>query len=683
MKKKLSLILIVLMVIIGTNPVVANASTLFQLEINDEAYEFNDEPLLLEDSIFMPLRELTEEMGYEIKWNEEDRSINLTKDNESIIIYIDSQDVVLNGSKGQLVHAPIIRNERTYASIDFFSDYLDKIVALSNGYIKISIDSKREVTEDIFSESKDEELKSKLKDFMDVYTENQNFQGSVLVAKGNEILLNEGFGYSNVSLGIKNDSQTKFAIGSITKQFVATGIVQLEEKGLLKLDDAVGNYVNGLKYGNEITIHNLLTHTSGLVNVTDLPELYALTDASDEDVISLVKDSDLIFNPGEQFLYNNTNYILLGMILEKVSGESMEDYFINHFFEPLGMEDTGITYGKDSVITATPYQGYIDIYEVDDKPLLANAYGAGSVYSTAEDMYRWNEALEGNEILSEKAKEKLFEGYISMGGAIKYSYGWMTGEDENGKYYMHDGSTLGFAALSYKNVSEDITIIILSNRRMQDVYGINTYLESILAGNDIDYSQVPGLPTEIELNDEEFEKYIGRYIVFSPLTMTDMVMDVFAEGGMYFLRVEGQEQIQIYPEGNDRFFMKQLDAHMVFGLNEEGISDKITFTQMGIDFKGYKEGHKPEDVMIDEETLSKYAGIYELAEGFDLDITLEKGNLYVTPTGQGKIALKPVSETKFELMIVDASIEFNVEENGEVNSLDYKQGEYEAVAKRK
>lgn len=683
MKKKLSVILIVLMLFIGINPIVASGSTLLQLEINNEAYDFIDEPLLLQDSIFMPLREVAEEMGYEIQWSEEDRSIDLTKDDESLKLYIDSQDVVLNGINSKLVYSPIIKDDKTYASIDFFSNYLNNIVALSNGYISISIDSKRDIAEDIFSESDDEELKGKLKDFMEIYTENQNFQGSVLVAKGNEILLNDGFGYSNVELGIANNSQTKFAIGSITKQFVSTGIVQLEEKGLLKFDDAVSKYVDGLKYGDDITIHNLLTHTSGLVNVTDLPEFYALSDASAQEVIALVKDNDLILNPGEQFMYNNTNYILLGMILEKVSGETMEDYFHNHFFEPLGMMDTGVAYGKNPTNIATPYQGYIDVFEVDDKPLLAHAYGAGNVYSTVEDMYRWNKALQGNEILSDKAREKLFEGQVSMGGTVEYAYGWMTGEDENGKYYMHDGSTLGFSALSHKNVSRDTTIVILANRRMQDMYGMSAYLETVLNGNDIDYSLVPRLPEETELSEAEFEKYTGRYIVFNPLDMTEMVMDVFAEEGSFFLQVEGQEKIRIYSQRNDNFFMKLLDARMAFGINEEGISDKITFTQMGIDFKGYKEGHKPEDVVIDKETLSKYAGIYELSEGFDLDITLEDGALYVTPTGQGKIALKPVSETKFELMIVDASIEFIVGENGEINSLDYKQGEYEAIAERK
>ncbi len=682
MMKKLSAILIAIILFTGINPVAANASTLFQLEVNHEAHEFNDEPILLDGSIFLPLREISEELGYEVKWND-DRSIDLIKDDESLKIHADSKDVVLNGNSGSLIHAPVIRNDRTYASIDFFSDYLDTIAALSNGNTNISIDSKRDVSEDIFSESKDEVLKNKLKEFMKVYTENQNFQGSVLVARGNEILLDEGFGYSNAELGIKNDSQTKFAIGSITKQFVSTGIVQLEEKGLLKFDDAVGKYVDGLKYGNDITIHNLLTHTSGLVNATDLPEFYNLTDGSSMDVINLIKDSDLIFNPGEQFSYSNTNYILLGMILEKVSGEPMEDYFQNHFFIPSGMKDTGITYGKNPANIATPYQGYIDIYEVDDKPLIANAYGAGSVHSTVEDMYRWNKALEEEEVLSKEAKEKLFKGYVNMGGAIDYAYGWMTGEDENGKYYMHDGSTLGFASLSYKNITSDTTIIILSNRRMQDVYGIRTYLESILSGNDIEYSQVPRLPKETEMNKEDFEKYTGRYIVYNPLTMSDMVMDVFAEEGSFFLQVEGQEKIQIYPEGNDKFFMKQLDAHMVFGLNEEGIPEKITFTQMGMDFKGYKEGHEPEKVVTDEDTLSKYTGIYELQEGFDLNITLENGNLYVTPTGQIKIGLQPVSETKFELMAVDASLEFNVEENGEIHSLNYKQGEYEAVAKKK
>lgn len=681
MRKKFFTALSVFILSIGISAVSAKAVPAFQLEINNEPYDYNNEPFMLDDSIFLPLREVSEKLGYEVKWND-DKSIDLIKDNEAIKIQENSKDVV-SKETGSMLNAPVIKNGRTYASIDFFSDYLNTIVALSSGNRIISIDEKKSVTEEFFSESKDEGLKTKLKEFMEIYTENQNFQGSVLVAKNNEILLDEGFGYSNAQLKIKNDSQTKFALGSMTKQFVSTGIVQLEENGLLRFDDTVNKYVDGLKYGDKITIHNLLTHTSGLVNVSDLPEFYALSDASPKDVIDLVKDSDMIFNPGEQFLYNNTNYILLGMILENVSGETMEDYFQNHFFNPLGMKDTGIVYGKKTTHIATPYQGYIEIYEVDDKPLLANIYGAGSIYSTVEDMYRWNKALGEDKLLSKESKEKLFTGYESMGGNLSYAYGWMVGENENGKYYMHDGSTLGFSSVSYKNIADDTTIIILANRRMQDVGGMCTYLQYILAENDVDYNQIPKLPSEINMDKDEFEKYAGQYTVYNAMTMDDMAMNVFAEEDKFFLQVDEQDKIQIYPEGNDKFFMKLLDAHMVFGLNEDGISDKITFTQMGMDFKGYKEGHEPEEVAIDEDTLSKYAGIYELEKDFDLDITLEDGTLYVTPTGQVKIMLKPVSKTKFELMLVDASIDFNIDENGEIHNLFYKQGEYESMAKRK
>lgn len=683
MRNKLSIILVVLMLFIGMSPAFATASTVFQVEINNEIHEFNDAPFVLEDSIFLPLREVAEETGYEVKWNEENRSIDLTRNDENLKLFIDLKDVVFNSNKESLKYAPFIKNNRTYVSIDFLANYLHNIVTLGNGYTNISIDSKRETTEDIFSQSKDVELKNKLDEFMEVYTEYQNFQGSVLVAKENEILLKDGYGYSNNELAIKNKSQTKFAIGSITKQFVATGIVQLEEKGLLKFDDKVSNYISGLKYGDVISIHNLLTHTSGLLNVTDLPEFYILSNATPMEIVDLVKDIDLIFQPGEQFLYNNTNYILLGMILEKVSGETMEDYFNNHFFSPLGMKDTGIVYGENSANIATPYQGYIETYEVDDKPLLAHAYGAGSVYSTVEDMYRWNEALEDEKILSKEAKEKLFEGHESMGGTLKYAYGWMIGEDEKGNFYNHDGSTLGFTALSYKHVNEDTTIIILANKRLQDVYGISSALESILMGDDINIEEIPKLPEEVELKSEEFEKYIGRYILYNPLSMTDMVIDIFGEADNFFLQAEGQERIQIYPEGNHKFFIKLLNANMVFEINEDGITDKMTFVQMGVILEGYREGYEQEEIVVDEYLLSKYVGTYELLEGFDLSVTLEDGILYVTPTGQIKIELKPSSEIKFELTLVDASIEFIVEENEDVNSLNYKQGEYEAVAKRK
>lgn len=686
MKRKLSMILAVFMLFVGINSTIALASPtppMPQVEINGEVHEFKDGPFLLEDTIFMPLREITEKIGYEVKWNEENRSIDLSKDNESIKLHVDLKDALINDGNVSLNHAPMIRNERTYMSIDFYSNYLNNIVALNTGYTKISIDGEKEAEEIIFSQSKDEEIIDKLNEFMEVYAENQNLQGSVLVAKEDEILLNEGYGYSNKELGIKNKSQSKFAIGSITKQFVSAGIVKLEEKGLLKFDDKVSDYVEGLRFGDEITLHNLLTHTSGLVNVTDLLEFYMLSEASPMEVVDLVKDSDLLFNPGQQFLYNNTNYIILGIVLEKVSGQTMEDYFEDNFFGPAGMNDTGILYGNNPVNIGTPYQGYIETYEIDEKPLLAHAYGSGNVYSTVADMYRWNKALEGEEILSKEAKEKLFESHESMGPGISYAYGWMVGEDENGSFYNHDGSTLGFSALSYKHVDQDTTIIILANRRLQDVYGIAGALEAILNGEVVNSDQIPKLPEEIQMTTEEYDKYLGKYTLYNPLTMTDMIMNIFVEEDNLFLQMEGQERIQIYPEGNDRFFTKILEAHMVFELNEEGIAEKVTFTQMGIDLKGNKEGYEEEEFVVDESILSKYVGVYELLEGFDLNVTLEDGSLFVTPTGQIKIGLKALSETKFELVLVDASLDFNVEEDGQVNSLLYIQGDFEAIGQRK
>lgn len=683
MKKKLPIILIIMLFVTSINPLMVNGLSPFPLEINNEAYEPKNMPFVWEDSIFLPLREIGEKIGYEVKWDENRRAVDLTRNNESLKLYVDSNEIVLNGGALTLYHLPVVKEDRVYVGIDLFSNYLENIVAFSNGYTKISIDEKRPSTEGIFTESKDEALKNKLKHFMKIYTENQNFQGSVLVARGNEILLNDGYGYSNEVLGIRNNNQTKFAIGSITKQFVGAGIVQLEEKGLLNFDDKVSQYVAGLKHGDKITIHHLLTHTSGLVNATELLEFYELTESTPMEIVNLVKDMDLIFNPGERFAYNNTNYILLGMILEKVSGETMEDYFHHHFFEPAGMKNTGVSYGKRPGFNiATPYQGYVETYEVDDQPLLENAYGAGNVYSTVEDIYRWNEALEGETVLSKAAKEKLFKGHAEMGG-LQYAYGWMVGEDQGGQFYQHDGSTLGFSALSRKHVDKDTTIVILANRRLQKVYEIAAALEVILNGGNIEDNQIPKLPEAIEMNPKEYERYIGRYNVLNPLNMANMVMDVFVEEDQLFLQVDEQEIVEIFSKGNHQFFTKIMDAHMIFELGEDGIAHKIVFTQMGMDFKGYKEGYEKEEVVIEEEILKNYVGVYELEEGFDLKITLENGILYLTPTGQGTMELSPISQTKFELMVVDASMDFIVEENGAVNSLYYQQGAYEKVAHRK
>lgn len=654
------------------------------LELNNEDFQLTNSSFLENGHLYLPVREVGDGMGYEVKWDLENKSVDLLRGSESLRLYLNGKDIILNGKEANLNQETLVKNSRLYTSVDTFSEYLKNLVALNKGYEKVAINQLKTSEEDFFKESTNKDLREKLNSYVEAYVDHQNFQGSVLIAKDEEILLNKGYGYSNKDQAIKNKSQTKFAIGSITKQFVATGIVQLEEKGSLNFEDKLSKYMDGFKDGDKITLHNLLTHSSGLVNVTNLADFYSLEGKGPQEAVELAKGVDLSFKPGEAFEYNNTNYILLGMILEQVSGLSLEEYFHKNFFEPVGMKDTGIAYGKRPGFNiASPYQGYIETYEVDDRPLLANAYGAGNVYSTVEDMYRWNQALEGDKILSKSGKEKLFKGHTDMGKGVKYAYGWMVSSNEGKESYQHDGSTLGFSALSTKLVTDDLTVIILGNRRLLNLYSLSAGLQNIVYGLDVKLEDIAKLPKEIDMDPKEYKKYEGEYVLVSPMDGSNMAMNILGEDGAIFLQMEGQDRIEIFPLGDDKFFTKILESGIEFVADSSGAYNELVFTQMGIKFKGTRQGHLKEEVKVPFEILNKYIGLYKLEEGLDMKIDLRGEDLFVSPTDQPSLKLVPISDTKFEIIGVDASIDFKLETDGSVRYFDYVQGSYRGIGERK
>lgn len=249
------------------------------------------------------------------------------------------------------------------------------------------------------------EIITKLNAFMYDLEKMKYFHGSVLVSEDGRILLNQSYGMADYEKLIKNTPKTRFAIGSVTKQFTAMGILLLQERGLLNINDKLSEYIKDFPRGNEITLYNLLAHSSGLVNYTDLPGVvYDYQNYSkEEDLIDMLKKEDLKFEPGTKFEYCNSGYMILGYIIRKVSELSYGDFMKKYVFEPLKMKDTGVCYiGSKKQYDSNGYKGTDDLTYVDDVPLLRVAYGAGCLYSTTGDLYLWNKAVTGGEFVDEK-----------------------------------------------------------------------------------------------------------------------------------------------------------------------------------------------------------------------------------------------------------------------------------------
>jgi len=305
------------------------------------------------------------------------------------------------------------------------------------------------------------------------YNQYGQFNGSALVAENGKIILKKGFGSANMEWNIPNKPDTKFRLGSISKQFTAFLIVKLAEEGKLKLDVPITTYLPDYPKanGDKITIHHLLTHTSGIPNYTSAPNFFkdkSRNPSTPEELVKTFSGLPLEFNPGEKFSYSNSGYFLLGYIIEKTTGKSYEQYLQETILTPLKMVNSG--YDHSDVILKNRAAGYEKRgKKIINAPYLDMSipYAAGSLYSTVEDLYLWDQALYTNQLLSSKSMESLFNSYIKAGKGF-YGYGWFIEEANNGtsgkvKAIQHGGGINGFNTIIYRIPSNKNLIVLLNN----------------------------------------------------------------------------------------------------------------------------------------------------------------------------------------------------------------------------
>jgi len=301
----------------------------------------------------------------------------------------------------------------------------------------------------------------------------RNFNGAILVANQGRIILSKGYGLANSKDETPNSPDTVFRIGSLTKQFTAAAILLLEERGALKVDDPLSRYIPDYPNGDRITLHNLLTHTSGI------PEYIPLVNLADDhpytptELIDLFRNEPLSFNPGEKFTYSNSNYILLGYIIEQVSGMAYEDFLEENIFKPLGMNDTGYDHNDPSPKKAV---GYDNVQEARESSHINMAipYAAGGLESAVGDLYKWVEALDGTALLSEESLDKMFTPYLN-----DYAYGWILNHYSKTEM-SHSGKINGFGANIWRDTGRDNVVIILTNKALTNPVVLNDKIVPIL-----------------------------------------------------------------------------------------------------------------------------------------------------------------------------------------------------------
>lgn len=339
-------------------------------------------------------------------------------------------------------------------------------------------------------------LTSRLDAFFTSEVNQKMFSGSVLITRGSQVLLRKGYSMADWAHGVHNTQTTKFQIASLTKAFTAIAILILQERGKLHVHDRICKYVSACpQVWQPITIHQLLTHTSGMardLSYSDEITTMGLPSSPERNLITL-KKKGLDFPPGTQYSYSNLGYILLGYLIEKVSGEPYALFLQQNIFAPLQMMNTGIDENDPAHVSnlATGYTGWQSRLGIADALDLSIYFAAGGLYSTVDDLYRWDQALYTQKLVSQKSLDAMFTPYVSMCSGEPcptpfseegYGYGWIIGKESpsHRRVIGHTGGLNGFSAFLGRYPDDKVSIILLSNLGTVDTALIIPHLESIV-----------------------------------------------------------------------------------------------------------------------------------------------------------------------------------------------------------
>src|SRR3989442_576014 len=362
-----------------------------------------------------------------------------------------------------------------------------------------------------------QDITPKINEYMDAVVKAGKFNGSILVARDGKVLISKGYGMANFELDVPNTPQTKFRLGSITKPFTAMAIMLLQERGKLSVQDSVCKYVSECPAAwQQITIHHLLSNTSGVAK-HDKAGDYLRTAMMPMTVMQLIdsfRNKPADFKPGEKFDYNNNGYILLGYVIEKVSGQSYGAFVKANIFAPLKMMDSG--YDNHDPIIKNRAAGYrrddervggelVNANYIDTSPQLP----AGALPSTTEDLWRFDQALYEGRFLSPKTQDTMFTPVIgSFGPSPTYGYGWFINKQLDHRAISHPGGVPGFTSILTRFPDNKVLIVLLGNMENSQVIRVSNDLAAIIFNEKY---EVPRERTAVKVDAKFLAAYVGQY----------------------------------------------------------------------------------------------------------------------------------------------------------------------------
>lgn len=559
---------------------------------------------------------------------------------------------------------------------------------------------------------------AKIDEVMTMANKYRLFNGSVLVAENGKVIYKKGFGLANMEWNIPNTTETRFRLGSITKQFTATIILQLVEQGKIKLDGKLSDYLPDYRkdVGEKVTVHQLLNHTSGIPSYTGLPRFFNDVSRNPYSVADFIKkyaSNDLEFEPGSKFSYNNSGYFLLGAIIERVTGQPYERVLKEKIFDPLGMKNSG--YDHYSTIMekrAAGYEktadGYVNAPYLD----MSLPYAAGSLYSTVEDLYLWDQALYTDRLLSAQSKELMYKPNLN-----DYAYGWFITKAKLGTgteavpSINHGGGINGFNTLIVRYPVQKNLVVLLDNTAQgASLDKLSKALTNILYNQPYDAPKMPLADVLLKTIDEKgVEAGIAQY---KDLKARQTNVYDFGEpelnqlGYQLFQARKLKEAIEIfklnveaYPQGFNTYDSLG-EAYMMNGNNELAIQNYKKSIELNPQNTGavamLKRLEKPvappataatgataaAGPIVDPKAYDAYVGEYEITPTFKAAVFKEGDKLMTQATGQPPFELYPESADNFFLKVVDAKVTFTRDEKGQVTGLVIHQGGRDVPGKK-
>ncbi|HXG65930.1 MAG TPA: serine hydrolase [Blastocatellia bacterium] len=529
----------------------------------------------------------------------------------------------------------------------------------------------------------DDELTAAIHELLEKTYKADEPGAAVIVVKDGKTIFRKGYGKANLELGVPIEPDMIFRIGSITKQFTAVAILMLAERGKLSLDDDFTKYLPDYPAkGQKITIAQLLNHTSGIKSYTSLPEWRALwrKDLSLNELIDTFKDKPMDFAPGEKWSYNNSAYVLLGAIIEKVSGQSYKDFVEKQIFAPLGMkhsfyDDTtrviprrvpGYSKGADGWVNA-PYLS------------MSHPHAAGALVSSVDDLAIWDAALYTDKLLKQETLKQAWTPLkLNNGKPLRYGFGWTVNTYEGHRVISHGGGINGFITYALRMPDDRVFVSVLTNKDSGNPGPDDIALK--IAALVIGKPQKE--PVVISLPPDALDQYVGVYQLDEK---EDAV--VRREGDKLFISMPGAGKFEIAPMSETEFFVKGPPIRLSFTKDKTKGVTALTLRDRYSPDRDAVKTDKPlpaarQFISLDPAIYDRYAGEYELSPGLILTVSRDGDKLMAQGTGQPKIQLWPESQTKFYVKEIDAQVEFVVDGSGKATSLLFQQGPQKLTAKR-